>query len=200
MDDLYDAIVIGAGQAGLATAWHLKRAALRFVILEADRQPGGSWPSYYDGLTLFSPARYSSLPGLSFPGDPDRYPRRDEVAAYLRDYAGRFDLPVICDAKVQHVERSDSAFVLHTAQGEYRSRSLVAASGSFSAPHLPHLPGQDRFGGTILHSAAYRNPGPFQGKRVIVVGAANPAVQIAAELAGVATVTLATREPVRFVP
>ena len=98
------------------------------------------------------------------------------------------------------MERSDSAFCCCTAAGEFRSRSLVAASGSFSAPNLPRLPGQDRFRGTILHSAAYRNPGPFQGKRVIVVGAANSAVQIAAELAGVAKVTLATREPVRFVP
>lgn len=201
MNDPYDAIVIGAGQAGLATGYHLKRAALRCVILEGARQLGGSWPRYYDGLTLFSPARYSSLPGLPFPGDPDGYPTRDEVVSYLREYGARFDLPVISDAKVQQVERSGSAFLLRTAKAcEYRSRTLVAASGSFYAPNLPRLPGQDRFRGTILHSAAYRNPDPFKGQRVIVVGAANSAVQIAVEVAAVAKVTLATREPVRFVP
>src|SRR5262249_1052657 len=111
----HDAVVIGAGQAGLATGYHLQRAGLRFVLLEANRQAGGSWPRYYDGLTLFSPARYSGLPGLPFPGDPDRYPTRDEVVAYLHDYAAAFDLPVVADAKVQRVERSDSAFLLRTA-------------------------------------------------------------------------------------
>jgi putative flavoprotein involved in K+ transport len=200
MSDPYDAIVIGAGQAGLATGYHLKQAGVRFLMLEADRQPGGSWPRYYDSLTLFSPARYSALPGLPFPGDPDRYPRRGEVVSYLRAYAAHFDLPVITDTKVHQVQRSGSLFLLRTAKAAYRSRTLVGASGSFYAPNLPRLPGQARFRGTILHSASYRHPEPFQGQRVIVVGAANSAVQIAAELAGVAKVTLATRELVRFVP
>jgi putative flavoprotein involved in K+ transport len=74
-----DALVVGAGQAGLATGYHLKRAGLSFEILEARREPGGSWPGYYDSLKLFSPARYSGLPGMPFPGSPDRYPARDEV-------------------------------------------------------------------------------------------------------------------------
>jgi putative flavoprotein involved in K+ transport len=201
MNDLYDAIVIGAGQAGLATGYHLKQAGLRFVILEAGPQAGGSWPKYYDSLTLFSPARYSSLPGLPFPGEPDRYPRRDEVTSYLQEYAVHFDLPVIADARVKQVERAESRFLLRTAKaGEYRSRSLVGASGSFYSPNLPRLPGQDDFRGTILHSASYRKPEPFKGQRVLVVGAANSAVQIAVELNGVARVTLATREPVRFFP
>src|SRR5207249_4285573 len=81
MSDIYETIVIGAGQAGLATGYWLRQAGLRFVLLEADRQPGGSWPRYYDSLTLFSPARYSGLPGLPFPGDPERYPARDEVVS-----------------------------------------------------------------------------------------------------------------------
>jgi len=201
MNDIYDAIVIGAGQAGLATGYHLKQAGVRFAILEAEPRPGGSWPKYYDSLTLFSPARYSGLPGFPFPGDPSRYPKRDEVVAYLRDYAARFELPIIADARVQQVERSEPGFLLRTVKGvEYRSRTLVGASGSFYSPNVPRLPGQDRFRGTIMHSASYQNPEPFEGKRVLVVGAANSAVQIAVELAGVAKVTLATREPVRFVP
>lgn len=201
MKHAYDAIVIGAGQAGLATGYHLKQAGVRYVILEAAPQPGGSWPKYYDSLTLFSLARYSSLPGFPFPGDPDRYPRRDEVVSYLREYATRFELPIIADAKVQEVERSGAVFRLCTAKGdEYRARALVGASGSFYSPNLPHLPGQDKFQGKVMHSASYQNAEPFEGQRVIVVGAANSAVQIAVELDTVADVTLATREPVRFVP
>jgi putative flavoprotein involved in K+ transport len=201
MNDPYDTIVIGAGQAGLATGYHLKQAGLRFVILEAEPRPGGAWPRYYDSLTLFSPARYSGLPGLPFPGDPDRYPTRDEVVAYLSEYAARFELPIVAGTRVQQVERSEAIFRLHTARaGTYQARTVVAASGSFYAPNLPRLPGQDRFRGTVLHAAAYRNPEPFRGRCVLVVGAGNSAVQIAAELAGVARVTLATREPVRFVP
>src|SRR5437762_2944447 len=124
MDDVYDAIVIGAGQAGLATGYHLKQAGVRFVILEAGPQPGGSWPRYYDSLTLFSLARYSGLPGWPFPGDPDRYPRRDEVVSYLRDYALRFELPISADARVQQIERSGSTFLLRTVRGdEFPTRS-----------------------------------------------------------------------------
>jgi len=82
-----DTVVIGAGQAGLAAAWQLARKGLSYRILEASEHVGGSWRNYYDSLTLFSPAQYSSLRGLPFPGDPERYPRRDEVVRYLEDYA-----------------------------------------------------------------------------------------------------------------
>jgi putative flavoprotein involved in K+ transport len=199
--DTWDAIVIGSGQAGQATGYHLQKAGARFLILEAASEPGGSWPCYYDSLKLFSPARYSSLPGLPFPGDPDRYPLRDEVTDYLRGYAKHFRLPIVTNTRVSRVQRLDGHFDVETGQGPaYRSRSLVAATGSFHAPHVPQLPGQDVFRGEILHAAAYRGPEPYTGKRVIVVGAANSAVQIAAELAQRAHVTLATRGPVRFVP
>src|SRR5687768_5463729 len=138
MNDLFDALVIGAGQAGLATGYHLKQAGLRFAILEAGLQPGGSWPRYYDSLTLFSPARYSGLPGLPFPGNPDRYPVRDEVAAYLRQYAEHFELPILTDSEVQRIEPADTVFRLRTANAvEYRSRTLISASGSFYTPNLP---------------------------------------------------------------
>lgn len=204
-----DSIVIGAGQAGLAAGHHLARRGLFFEVLEASAVVGGSWPSHYDSLTLFSPARYSSLPGLRFPGDPDRYPTRDEVVAYLRDYARTFGLPVVTGARVTRIgepspdETSQAAglFRVETDDGRVRwSRSVVVATGSFHRPHVPDIPGRETFAGTVLHSSAYRNPAPFAGQRVIVVGAGNSAVQIAAELAEVADVRLATRSPVRFVP
>jgi putative flavoprotein involved in K+ transport len=196
-----DTIIIGGGQAGLAAAYHLKHADHRSMILEADAQPGGSWPQYYASLRLFSPARFSSLPGMPFPGDPERYPTRDEVIAYLRSYAAHFQLPIVTNARVAEVTRSDSLFTVRTAAGQsFQARRLIAATGSFNRPHLPELPGQEQFGGTILHAFAYRNPAPFQGQRVIVVGAGNSAVQIATELAQVAQVSLATRASVRFIP
>lgn len=200
METTFDTLVIGAGQAGLAAGYQLQRAGQRFAILEASDEPAGSWPHYYDSLRLFSPARFSSLPGMPFPGDPERYPARDEVIAYLRGYAARFELPVITGARVQSVERDADAFHVHTADGRgFRATSLIAATGAFHRPQLPQLPGQERFDGTLLHSFAYRTPAPFAGQRVIVVGAGNSAVQIAIELARSARVSLATREPVRFV-
>ena len=200
--DVLDALVVGAGQAGLAAGYHLKRAGLSFEILEARGEPGGSWPGFYDRLKLFSPARYSGLPGMPFPGSPDRYPARDEVVGYLRGYAEAFGLPVLAGKRVLRAERDTGAgFRLQTDDGgEYRARTLISATGSFARPHHPQFPGQEAFRGRILHAAEYRNPGPFRGKRVVVVGAGNSAVQIAHELAGVAETTLATRAPIRFMP
>jgi putative flavoprotein involved in K+ transport len=205
-----DALVVGAGQAGLAAGYHLKRAGLSFEILEARGEPGGSWPGYYDSLTLFSPARYSSLPGMPFPGTRDRYPARDEVVGYLRGYAEAFGLPVLAGKRVLRAERDAGRAAGRAAGaglrlltddgGEHRSRTLIAATGSFAKPHRPRFPGQEAFRGMILHVAEYRNPKPFRGKHVVVVGGGNSAVQIAYELAAVARTTLATRAPLRFEP
>jgi putative flavoprotein involved in K+ transport len=195
-----DTLVIGAGQAGLAAGYHLQRAGHSFTILEASAQPGGSWPHYYESLRLFSPARFSSLPGLRFPGDPERYPARDEVIAYLRDYATHFQLPIVGNTRVARIIREHGLFAVQTDSGQvFQAHSLIAATGAFHRPHLPILPGQELFGGSILHSYAYQNPTSFEGQRVVIVGAGNSAVQIATELARVADVSLATRAPVRFI-
>ncbi|MEV0694085.1 NAD(P)/FAD-dependent oxidoreductase [Streptomyces sp. NPDC050388] len=194
-----DVVVIGGGQSGLASAHALLRRGLRPVVLEASGRAAGSWPRYYDSLTLFSPARYSSLPGMPFPGDPDRYPHRDEVAAYLTAYAARLDADIRTGHRVTAVRRGDGGFEVELASGGLlAARAVVAASGTFGRPHRPALPGLETFTGTLLHAAEYRRPEPFAGQRVVVVGAGNSAVQIAAELATVARVTLASRAPVKF--
>ncbi|MFJ8723604.1 flavin-containing monooxygenase [Streptomyces sp. NPDC093269] len=194
-----DVAVIGGGQSGLAAAFALREQGLEPVVLEASAQPAGSWPNYYDSLTLFSPARYSSLPGMPFPGDPDRYPHRGEVVAYLLRYAGHLDADTRTQARIREVRAGNGGFALAFEDGGgLAARAVVAASGAFGRPHHPQLPGMESFTGTVLHAAAYRRPGPFAGQRVVVVGTGNSAVQIAVELAERSRVTLAGRRPVRF--
>ncbi|GIH99564.1 flavin-containing monooxygenase [Planobispora takensis] len=196
----FDVAVIGGGQSGLAAAHALLRTGLRPLVLEAGEHATGSWPAYYDSLTLFSPARYSALPGLPFDGDPDRYPHRDEVVAYLQRYAAGLDSEIRTGTRVTQVRAENDAFAVELADGTVvDAPAVIAASGSFGNPYLPALPGQDGFTGEILHAAAYREPSPYAGRRVLVVGAGNSAIQIAHDLADLAAVSLATRESIRFV-
>jgi len=198
---IYDVIVIGGGQAGLAAGYHLQQARLSFLILEANDEPVGSWPQYPDSLTLNSPARFSSLPGLRFPGHPDRYPARDEVVEYLHRYAAHFTLPVMTRTRVAKVERIGSLYrVLTHGQGVYFAQTVVAATGFFGHPHVPDLPGQAHYQGQLLHVAKYQRPDDFRGQRIVIVGGGNAAVRIGVELATVAQVTLATRSPIRYLP
>jgi putative flavoprotein involved in K+ transport len=197
-------VIVGAGQAGLAAARSVASAGLQPLVLESASQPGGSWPGYYDSLTLFSPARFSELPGRRLVGDPDHYPNRDEVIAYLRAYAGELRVDIRTDHRVVEVERvssrpRSSRFVVRVAGGEeFHAAGVIASTGGFARPFRPELPGLDSFTGTLLHAGDYRGPLPFGDRRVVVVGAGNSAVQIGVELAGQARVTLATREPIRF--
>ncbi|MGI5171816.1 flavin-containing monooxygenase [Spirillospora sp. CA-253888] len=194
-------IIIGGGQAGLATARTARALGLDPLVLEAAAQPVGSWPHYYDSLTLFSPARRSTLPGAPFPGDPDGYPTRDEVVAYLAAYAARLDADIRTGHRVERVTAVRSGFNVAVAGGQTFSAPLVvAATGEFSRPYRPDLPGLDVFSGQVLHSSQYRSPKGLEGKRIVIVGGGNSAVQIAIELAAVARVTLATRHPLRFMP
>ncbi|MZD10416.1 NAD(P)-binding domain-containing protein [Streptomyces sp. SID5785] len=197
-----DLIIIGAGQAGLATAALARRYGFgRPLLLEAAAEPAGSWPDYYDSLTLFSPARYSMLPGLTFPGNPDRYPTRDEVVDYLRQYATRLDADVRTRTRVTSVRREGGAWIVTAEDGtSWSAPAVIAATGNYSTPNMPVLPGQDAFTGRVLHAAEYRGPEPFDGQRVVVVGGGNSAVQIAAELGAVAEVSLATRRPLGWMP
>ncbi|TDE33937.1 NAD(P)-binding domain-containing protein [Actinomadura sp. 6K520] len=196
-------LIVGGGQAGLATARIARALGLTPLVLEAADRPAGSWPHYYDSLTLFSPARRSALPGVPFPGDPDRYPARDEVVAYLTGYAARLDADIRTGHRVERITRTgdEAGFQAVTADGDVFTAPLViAATGAFSRPYRPAPPGLDSFAGTVLHSSDYRRPEPFTGRRVVIVGGGNSAVQIAIELAEVADVTLATRHPLRFMP
>ncbi|AQZ70477.1 FAD-dependent oxidoreductase [[Actinomadura] parvosata subsp. kistnae] len=200
-------LIIGAGQSGLAAAHAALEQGLQPVLLEASDRAAGSWPRYYDSLALFSPARYSSLPGMGFGGDPERYPCRDEVVAYLERYAAALiergaELRTGTRVETVHAagEPGKSAFLVRTSDGqELTAPAVIAASGSFDRPHRPPLPGLDTFAGPVLHVADYRSPASLPGEHVVVVGAGNSAVQVAYELAAERRVTLASRAPIRFV-
>ena len=175
-------VIIGGGQSGLAGAFAAREAGLRPVLLEAGDRTVGSWPEYYDSLTLFSPARYSGLPGAPFPGDPDHYPTRDEVVTYLEKLALGIDTEIHTSTRVTAVERAGTGFGVHTDAGtRFQAGAVICASGSFTNPHVPDIPGE--FTGHLRHVANYRGPTPYAGQRVVVVGAGNSAIQIAYELA-----------------
>jgi putative flavoprotein involved in K+ transport len=201
MKKILDSIVIGAGQAGLASAYHLQKGNAAYVVLESSNQTAGSWPNYYDSLTLFSPARYSSLPEYVFPCDPDRYPTKEEVVTYLTDYAKHFHFPIRTGEKVIRVQEKDNVFQVETESGDqFLAKTVIAATGAFSHPFIPDIPGKEQYIGRVLHSCHYRKVDEFQNQRVVVVGGGNSAVQIAYELAQVAQVSLATRKPISFSP
>ena len=177
-----DVVVIGAGQAGLAVGRTLKQAGVDFVILEAAPELGSAWTRRWDSLQLFTSARYCGLPGLPFPGEPDRYPKKDEVPDYFRNYAATFALPVHLDTPVVSVNRSGDGFTVTTRDGQITARQVVAAVGAFQTPAIPAFSQRLPSSVTQLHSHAYRNPAQIPAGKVAVIGSANSGLQIAAEL------------------
>lgn len=196
---MYDVIIIGGGQSGLAVAYYLRRTKLRYLVLDDRQKPGGAWQYGWDSLRLFSPAQYSSLPGIMFPGGLS-YPHRDEVISYLEGYEKKYRIPVQRPVKVQQVEKTAEGFKVNTNEQVYQSKAVVSATGSYSKPFIPDIPGRAAFGGTQLHSSSYHNPDPYRGKQVVIVGEGNSGAQIMAEVSQVADAVWATsKEPV-FLP
>src|SRR3954465_819787 len=132
MNDRQEVIVVGGGQAGLAIGHFLAQQGRRFTILEAAEEPAAASRERWDSLKLFTPVRYSSLPGLPFPGDPDSYPGRDDVVAYLSDYALRLELPVELNRRVRAVEPNESGgYRVELDDCSYTTDQVVVATGPF---------------------------------------------------------------------
>lgn len=195
-----DVVVAGGGQSGLAAGYHLRRLGIDFAVLDGGSLPGGAWQHTWDSLRLFSPAAYSSLPGRLMPAQPgETYPDAGHVLEYLADYEKRYELPVRHGVQVRAVHRDGAFLRVETDAGAWRCRAVVSATGTWSRPFLPAVPGRGVFAGRQLHTTDYRRPADFAGQRVIVVGGGNSGAQIAADLAldGV-RLTWVTRRPPRY--
>ncbi|MBN8818720.1 MAG: NAD(P)/FAD-dependent oxidoreductase [Sphingomonas sp.] len=185
----------------LALGYYLHRASADFLILDREEGPGGAWRHGWDSLRLFSPAGYSSLPGwLMPPPTREGYPTRDDVIDYLTRYEERYSLPIERPVKVQSVERVPDALVIHSDRGEYRAGKVVSATGTWSKPFIPDIPGRASFTGTQRHSSHYADPGAFAGQSVLVVGGGNSGAQILAEVSLVARAMWVTTQEPLYLP
>jgi putative flavoprotein involved in K+ transport len=189
----YDVIVIGGGQAGLSVGYHLARAGLRFVILDGSRRIGDAWRTRWDSLRLFTPARFDSLDGMPFPGDPDAFPSKDAFADYLEAYAERFELPVRSGVWVERLQHHTGHYVV-TANGEaIEADQVVVAMARYQRPSLPAFASELREDIVQLDSSAYRNPSQLRPGSVLLIGAGNTGADLAMDLCARHQVILAGR-------
>ena len=194
--EIYDAVVIGAGQAGLSSSYHLKRRGLSHVVLDADESPGGAWQHRWDSLTMQDVHGIASLPDSDSPGTPEGRANA-VVPAYFADYERTHDLPVVRPVRVDSVTDVDGLLVVRAGDRSWTTRTIVNATGTWSHPFVPHYPGVESFRGEQLHTVEFPGADHFVGKRVVVVGGGASAVQFLGELAPVTdTLWVTRREPV----
>jgi putative flavoprotein involved in K+ transport len=193
-------IIIGAGAAGLATAARLRRRGLPYRLIDAGDAVGASWRDRYDSLALHTVRWLSALPGKPIPKAYGRWVRRDDLVRYLQDYAEELDLRPELGVRATRVEADGSGWRVETTAGPLTADSVVVASGYSHTPYVPDWPGRASFAGEVVHSSAYREPTPYVGRRVLVVGSGNSAGDLVTELAGVAgEVIMAVRTPPNIV-
>jgi putative flavoprotein involved in K+ transport len=178
-----DVVVVGGGQAGLATGHHLGRLGIPHVILDADARGGDSWRRRWDSLRLFTPARYDGLPGLPFPARPGSYPTKDEMADYLESYAERFRLPVRRGVRVDRVSRPGDTYLVRAGDRTLEAAHVIVATGAHQTRLIPPLAGDLDPEIVQLHAGDYRNPGQLRSGATLVVGAGNSGAEIAMEAA-----------------
>lgn len=181
--ECYDVVVIGAGQAGLSTGYHLARRGVNFVILEANERIGDQWRRLWESFRLFTPARFDGLDGMRFPGRRHHFPTKDEFASYLEAYAKKFNLPVRTGMRVERLSREGERYVIAAGGKRFEAGQVIIAAASYQKPHVPGF--ADELDPEIVqfHSGTYRSPAQLREGSVLLVGAGNSASEIAKELA-----------------
>ncbi|WP_123816390.1 NAD(P)-binding domain-containing protein [Myceligenerans xiligouense] len=194
--DVYDSVVIGAGQAGLSASYHLDRLGIRHVVLDAEPRPGGAWQHRWDSLTMRDVHGVADLPDGPAPGrSTDRANRA--VPHWFGTYETQHGLPVLRPVRVRTVTAGGDLLEVRSDAGTWLTRTLVNATGTWTRPFVPHYPGAETFGGEQLHTHDYPGPGHFRGRRVLVVGGGASAVQFLGELGPITdTLWVTRREPV----
>jgi putative flavoprotein involved in K+ transport len=188
----FETVIIGGGQAGLATGYHLAKRGLPFVILDANERIGDAWRKRWDSLRLLTPARYDGLQGWRFPAPALSFPTKDEMADYLEAYAARFDLPVRTGVKVDGLFREGDRFIITSGDRRFEAKHVVVATGANQVPKIPAFADE-------LHSSQYRRPSQLQEGAVLVVGAGNSGAEIAFEVSRTHPTYLSGR-PSRQIP
>ncbi len=196
-----ETVVVGASAAGLATAACLKNRGRPFELLEANAEVATAWRNHYQRLHLHTAKGLSQLPFVGFPRDAPKYPSREQVVAYLEDYARTLGLAPRFGERVSAIRRQGTGWIVRTSAQEWRARNVVVATGYTRVPNRPSWPGLPEFAGQVLHSSEYRSGAPFAGKRVLVVGFGNSGGEIALDLCEHgATAAIALRSAVNVVP
>lgn len=195
-----DIAIIGGGQAGLATAYFLRKTSFSFVILDAECSAGGAWLHGWKSLRLFSPSTWSSIAGWQMPSVPDVYPSREHVVDYLTRYEERYQFPVERPVLVTSIERENNNLKVVSKDKIWYSKAIVNATGTWRNPFIPHYDGVELFSGAQIHSANYVDAQSFFGQKVLVVGGGNSGAQILAEVSKVADCTWVTPYEPIFLP
>jgi cation diffusion facilitator CzcD-associated flavoprotein CzcO len=198
----HQVIVVGAGPAGVSAALALKDRGIKPLVLEQADQVASSWRGRYDRLRLNTCRPLSRLPGRPYPKGTPMFPTRDQVVQYLERHAQEEGIDLQFGTSVERIDNQNGGWAAHTSAGDITAPQVVVATGFEHDPFIPDWPGREAFGGTLLHSSEYRNPEPFQGKRMLVVGAGSSGMEIAHDLAtgGAAKVWLSARTPPNITP
>jgi cation diffusion facilitator CzcD-associated flavoprotein CzcO len=197
----FDAVIVGAGPAGLACAATMRAAEFNVAVFEKADNVGSAWRRHYDRLHLHTDRKHSGLPGMAMPRTYPLYPSRMQMVAYLENYAARFDIRPAFNTTISCISRDGESWRAEGARSSVSAPVVIVATGIADAPYSPSWPGLDAYRGAVVHSSEYRNPAPYPGKRVLVVGFGNSGGEIALDLAEAGVdVALAVRGPVQILP
>ena len=172
-------LIIGAGPSGLAMAGRLAEKGQPFTILEKGTQVGEAWHHHYERLHLHTDRKFSGLPHRPIPASAPTFLPRLDLIKYWEEYASLYGIQPLFDQEVVNIRREGSVWVTTTKTDQFVSDTVTVCTGYNRIPTIPHWPGEERFKGTILHSANYKNATPFKNRKVLVVGMGNSGAEIA---------------------